>query len=275
MLQIDSASIYYETAGSGQPIVFIHAGVADSRQWDREFTHFSKSFKVIRYDMRGFGNSDPCDGEFSHLNDLVKLLEHLSISQPVILVGCSMGGSAALDFALDFPDKVKALVLVDSKPSGLQLDLPAPAKFKLVEEAEEEGDLEQVAELETQIWFDGDRPTINVNQEMRSLVYRMNLKALKNDAKELGTQLPNSTTPAIERLGNIEVPVLGIVGESDISYMHAATEFMATKISNFQQTTIKNAAHLPNMDQPEVFQSVLTHFLKTLHSTFASSHAEN
>ena len=208
MFEIDNAAIYYEAAGSGQPMIFIHAGVADSRQWVKEFTQFSKNFAVIRYDMRGYGKSEPVDGEFTHLGDLVALLEHLSIDQPAILIGCSMGGSTALDFALDYSDKVKALVLVDSAPSGLHIDLPTPAKFKLVEEAYEAGDLELVSELETQIWFDGDRTSQSVNQEMRSLAYSMNLTALQHEAKGLGTRLPNSESHAIDRLSEIQIPVL-------------------------------------------------------------------
>jgi 2-hydroxy-6-oxonona-2,4-dienedioate hydrolase len=243
MLKVGSAAIYYETAGSGEPIVFIHAGVADSRQWSNEFSHFSKRFNVIRYDMRGFGQSEPADGEFTHLGDLVALLEHLSIDQPVILVGCSMGGSTALDYALEELDKVRALILVDSAPSGLQIDLPSPAKFALVEEADEAGNLELVAELETQIWFDGDRKTSSVNQQMRQLAYAMNLAALHHEAKALGTRHPNSETPAIDELGKLQIPVLAIVGENDIPYMHAAAEILATKISNFRKVTIENAAH--------------------------------
>lgn len=266
MLELGNAVIYYETAGSGQPIIFLHAGVADSRQWNNEFRYFSKNFSVTRYDMRGFGESEPVAGEFTHLDDLAALLGHLNIDQPAILVGCSMGGRTALDFALEYPNKVKALVLVDSAPSGLHIDLPTPAKFALVETADEAGNLELVAELETQIWFDGDRETQTVDQEMRKLAHTMNFLALQHDAKGLGKRSPNTATDAIERLDRLEVPVLSIVGENDIPYMHAAAEALAPKISNYRQVTIKNAAHLPNMDQPAIFQNLLTKFIESIPS---------
>lgn len=262
MLEVGNARIFYETLGQGQPVVFIHAGVADSRQWNNEFHSLSEKYSVVRYDMRGFGKSEPVDGEFSHLDDLTRLLEHLNFDEPLILVGCSMGGGTALDYALKDPDKVRALVLVDSAPSGLQIDLPTPPKFKLVEEAEKAGNLELVSEIETQIWFDGDRPVGSVDQEMRQLAYEMNLIALRNDEKGLGTQLPNSKTHAIERLAELQIPVLAIVGENDIPYMHAAVDVMGTKISNYRHVTIANAAHLPNMDQPEEFESVLMNFIQ-------------
>src|SRR5215211_9010378 len=89
-VNIDNAKIYYETAGKGMPLVMIHAGVADSRQWNDEFAAFSQSNQVVRYDMRGYGKSEPVDGEFSHLSDLVTLLDALEIRAPFALMGCSM-----------------------------------------------------------------------------------------------------------------------------------------------------------------------------------------
>lgn len=264
MLEAGNARIFYEMAGQGSPLVFIHAGVADSRQWNNEFRRLSETHRVLRYDMRGFGKSEPVDGEFSHLGDLTRLLEHLRIDEPLILIGCSMGGGTALNYALDEPDRVRALVLVDSAPAGLQIDLPAPPKFKLVEEAEKAGNLELVSEIETQIWFDGDRSVGSVDRGMRQLAYQMNLIALRNDARGLGTRLPDSEKPAIERLGELRMPVLAIVGEYDIPYMHAAADVMGTKISDYRQVTIANAAHLPNMDQPEEFERVLTGFIQSI-----------
>jgi 3-oxoadipate enol-lactonase len=116
---INNALIYYETAGEGQPFVMIHAGVADHRQWNNEFAFFAKNYHVIRYDMRGHGKSEPVEGEFSHLQDLISLLDFLQIEQPMILMGCSMGGGLAMDFALEQPDRVKALIMVGSAPSGV------------------------------------------------------------------------------------------------------------------------------------------------------------
>ncbi len=266
MLQTNNAAIYYEIAGSGQAVVFIHAGVADSRQWNNEFAHFAASYRVVRYDLRGFGKSNPVAGEFTHLGDLEALLDHLEITHPVILVGCSMGGGLALDYALENPAKVRALVLVDSAPTGLELNIARPTKFALVDAAEEAGDIELVAELETQIWFDGDREVSDVNQEMRQLAYEMNLNVLRQDAKALGQQLANLKSAAANRLAEVQIPVLGIIGANDIPYMHAATDHMADTFTDFCKVTIDNAAHLPNLDQPEEFKHILTRFIER-HST--------
>ncbi len=259
---IHQAQIYYETAGEGQPFVMIHAGIADSRQWNNEFACFSKHFQVVRYDLRGYGKSAPVDGEFSHFLDLVALLDYLNIDRPIILMGCSMGGGLAMDFALAQPSRVKALIMVDAGPSGLELDVPTPAKFAEADKAYDLGDLDRVAELDTQIWFDGEgRTPGQVDQAMRQLVYAMDRNVLAQEAKHLGKRLPNAQSPAFKRLNELIAPVLVIVGQYDTPYMLAATEYMVENLPNARKMIIENAAHLPNMDQPNEFQRIVTSFL--------------
>lgn len=263
--RLDNATIYYEVAGKGQPLVMIHAGVADSRQWNNEFANFSQGYQVIRYDMRGYGKSEPVDGEFSHMGDLVSLLDALEIHEPLIIMGCSMGGGLAIDFALTYPARVKALILVGSGPGGLELDVPSPAKFADAEKAFEAGDLDLVAEIETQIWFDGiGRTPEQVDPEMRKLLYEMNRLALSHEVRQLGKRQPNLQNPAFERLGDLNLPVLVIVGAHDTEYILAAADYMAEKIPSARKAIIADAAHLPNMDQPREFQGIVKDFLDNL-----------
>src|SRR6266498_1542454 len=262
---IDNAKIYYETAGKGIPLVMIHAGVADSRQWNNEFTDFAQSYQVIRYDMRGYGKSEPVDGEFSHLSDLVSLLDALEIRGPLVMMGCSMGGGLAMDFALTYPSRAKALIMVDAGPSGLELDVATPSKFADAERAFEAGNLDLVAEIETQIWFDGmDRTPDQVNQAMRKLLCEMDRIVLSHEVKQLGKRLPNTQTAAFGRLADLDIPVLVIVGAHDTPYMLAAAEYMTEKIQSARKVIIEDAAHLPNMDQPQEFQRIVKDFLESL-----------
>ena len=259
---INNALIYYEITGEGQPFVMIHAGVADHRQWNNEFAYFANRFGVLRYDMRGYGKSEPVDGEFSHLQDLTALLDTLHLEEPLMLMGCSMGGGLAMNFALTQPSRVKALIMVGSGPTGLELDVPTPDKFAEAEKAYKAGDLDLVAEIETQIWFDGmGRTPAQVNQAMRQLAYDMNRIALSHEAKELGKRLPDTETPAVERLSELHIPVLAIVGDQDTPYIRAAADYMLEKIPSAQKVIIEDAAHLPNMDHPEEFQRIVTKFL--------------
>jgi pimeloyl-ACP methyl ester carboxylesterase len=266
-VNINGAQIYYETAGKGTPFVMIHAGVADSRQWNNEFAFFAQHYQVLRYDMRGYGKSEPVDGEFSHMSDLVSILDALEIQEPVVIMGCSMGGGLAMDFALTYPSRVKALIMVGSGPSGLKLDVSTPAKFAEAEKAFEAGDFDLVAEIETQIWFDGtNRTPEQVNQAMRKLAYEMNRQALSYEAMGLGKRLPNTEIMAFDRLQNLDIPVLVIVGTQDTPYILAAADYMVEKIPSARKAEVEDAAHLSNMDQPHEFQTIVKAFLESLSS---------
>ena len=262
---IDNAKIYYETAGEGIPLLMIHAGVADHRQWNNEFTAFAQGYQVIRYDMRGYGKSEPVEGEFSHMSDLVSLLDALEIHEPLVVMGCSMGGGLTMDFALTYPARARALIMVDSGPSGLELDVPTPSKFAEAEKAFEAGDLDLLAEIETQIWFDGmDRTPQQVNPAMRGLLYEMDRLALSHEVRQLGKRMPNTQIPAFGRLGDLGIPVLVIVGAHDTPYILAAADYMMEKIRSAKKVIIEDAAHLPNMDQPHEFQGIVKDFLASL-----------
>lgn len=262
LARINHASIHYEMAGEGMPFVMIHAGVADSRQWNNEFAYFSQIYRVLRYDLRGYGQSEPVDGEYNHLEDLRELLAHLEVQEPLVLMGCSMGGSLAMDLALTQPSGVRALIMVDSAPSGLDLDVQTPAKFEEAEKAFLAGDLDLLAELETQIWFDGmDRTPAQVDQPMRKLVYDMDRLALSLQARGLGKRLPNTQTSLLERLPELDVPVLIIEGWHDTPYILAAGDYMLERLPCTRRVRMEDAAHLPNLDHPAEFQRIVKTFL--------------
>lgn len=124
---LNHTTFAYETAGAGRPLVFIHAGIADSRMWDGQFSALAGSFKVVRYDMRGFGRTPPAEGSYAHHEDLAALLTHLGLGR-VSLVGCSMGSKTALDFALQYPERVDRLVLSSPAVGGLAFDGPPPPR---------------------------------------------------------------------------------------------------------------------------------------------------
>jgi pimeloyl-ACP methyl ester carboxylesterase len=260
-IKVDNAMLYYEIAGAGSPLVMIHAGVADSRQWDNEFPYLAQNFRVLRYDMRGFGKSLPADGDYSNLVDLETLLNRLQLQEPLILIGCSMGGALAMDFSLAYPEKVKALVMVASGPSGLRLDVPGHPQEEAAAAAYKAGDLDLLAELEAQIWFDGMGRTVQqVNQQMRGLAREMNRLALAHDAQQLGKRLADTDNPAANRLRELRIPVLILIGENDIPYLQAAADTMVEDVENNRKVIILDAGHLPNMEHPDEFRHALDAF---------------
>lgn len=152
--------------------------------------------------------------------------------------------------------------MVGSGPSGLELDVPAPAKFAEAEKAYKNKDWDLLAELETQIWFDGTgRTSEQTDQEMRKLAHEMNRNALNHESKGLGKRLPNTETPAFDRLEELNIPVLVIVGVHDTPYILSSADYMVEKLPSAQKVMIEDAAHLPNMDHPNEFREIVRSFL--------------
>jgi len=257
---LNGTAFYYEIAGAGSPLVLVHAGICDSRMWDAQFAFFAQHYRVIRYDLRGYGQTAAMDGPFAHHHDLYSLLKHLGIARTHLL-GCSMGGSACLDFALAYPDMVDRLILVGSAPGGYQTKRPRPAPIAAVDAALERGDFATAAELETQIWVDGiGRTPDQVAPAIRDLVRAMNMIALQNEVLALGQPQPLDP-PAAQRLAEVQAPTLLLVGDLDQPRTLDAIEFMAERLSNARKMVMTDTAHLPNLEQPEQFNAIMLDFL--------------
>jgi pimeloyl-ACP methyl ester carboxylesterase len=260
-VSVSGATLYYELVGEGEPLVLVHAGIADSRMWDGQIEAFAQRYRVIRYDMRGFGKTVMVKGPYSHHEDLRGLLDSVDVGR-AHLVGCSMGGATVLDFALRFPERVGALVLVGSDMSGFEADVERPKQWDELVAADEAGDLERVSELEVQIWVDGPgREPEDVPAAVRDLVREMNLIALRNDVAGLGEELPPEP-PAVDRLVEIRAPSLVIVGDSDQPRTTATAGLLESELPNVRKVVMPGVAHLPNMERPEEFNRIVLDFLE-------------
>lgn len=229
--------------------------------WDDQFDVLANDHSVLRYDLRGFGQTAPIEGEFSHHEDLRALLDFLGVERAAF-VGCSKGGTVAMDFALAYPQRAAALVVVGSAPSGYQSEDEAPPPFwdDLVT-AWKAGELEQVAEFEVRLWVDGHTRTPDqVDGAIRDKVRAMNLIALHNEKLGLGQERPLDP-PAMERLADLSIPVMALVGDLDMPDIVAATRLMANQITGARQVIMPGTAHLPNMEQPARFNRIVAEFL--------------
>lgn len=261
---VKGARLYYELAGEGASIVMIHAGIADCRMWDGEFEAFARSHRVLRYDMRGYGKSLPVEGEFNLQDDLETLLNKLDVTPPFSLMGCSMGGGLAIDFALSHPDRAANLILVGSDPAGLDLEAEWPDElFAQSEAAFEAGDVERAAELDMRIWFDGHgRSRQDVNGDARRKAKAMAKLVAKHELKGIGTHArKDAAIPAAERLHELSMPALIVIGENDLPYLRLAADYMTEKLPAAAKLVLQDAGHLPNLEHPAAFQAAVLGFL--------------
>lgn len=264
--EINNARLYYELAGAGAPFVMIHAGIADCRMWDAEFAHFTKSHRVLRFDMRGYGKSLPVHGEFNIQDDLRALLDYLNVGAPLILMGCSMGAGLAIDYALTHPDEVGTLILVGGAPAGFEADVAGPDElFAQSEQAFRDGDVERVAEIDMKIWFDGfGRSSENLNQQARMRAWEMARQVTEHELKAIGTHIRKTfEPPAAERLAELNMPSLVIIGEKDLPYLKLAAEYLSARMPAATLALMPDAAHLPNMEHPERFRALVEDFLSS------------
>lgn len=256
--QRGGAEIYYEWAGSGPPVVLLHAGIADSRMWDLQFEAFAESHTVVRFDARGYGRTRPVAGNFSQREDLRALLTLLDITRPS-LVGCSMGSRTALDFALRYPHRLDRLVLVSPAVSGFRYQgRPSPLWYE-IEAAEIADDMARVNELEIQMWVDGPRRRPeHVTPWVRALALEMNAIALAHT----GVGREDPALSAEGRLHQVTAPTLLVVGEEDTPWTRAEANWLMKFMDGARRVDVPDAGHLVNMEQPAAFNEVVLGFLK-------------
>jgi 3-oxoadipate enol-lactonase len=260
MAEINGARIKYQISGKGQPIVLVHAGICDSRMWDEQVPAFSKHYRVIRYDMRGYGESSMPAADFSHPSDLHGLLLDLAIEKAV-LIGCSMGGRVIVDLALEHPEMVSGLILVAASVSGYDFEAEAPPQWQEMVAAFKSGDFDRAAELDCQIWLDGrQRTPAEVDSQVRQKVIEMDKIALENESQGVGQEIRHPK--AAPRLAEIQVPTLILVGELDQPDLIQIARAMHTDIQDSQIMLMKGVAHLPNMEKPDEFNQLVLEFLR-------------
>ena len=260
---INGAKIYYEVAGEGQPILMVHAAIASKSMWDDQFEFFARRYTVVRYDRRGYGQSLPVAGAYQSHEDMRALLDFLNLDH-AILMGSSMGGGACMNFALAYPDRTDALIMVGSAPGGFAYDDWSPSPLdEEMEAALETGDLERANEAAMKLFVDGQgRAPDQVDPTLRQKVYDMNMIALRN-GPSMGNEVP-LPTPAAERLAELHLPALIVMGDLDEEYIDRAAAFMAANIAGARAIVMPGTAHLPNMEFPAEFNAHVQAFLDSL-----------
>jgi len=256
-VETEGGRIFYEEAGDGPAVVMIHDGLLHRVTWDAQFTPFAESHRVIRWDRRGYGRSDPPTGPFRNIDDLYSLMSQLEVGRAA-LVGCSSGGLLAIEFTLAHPDKVSALVLVGPIVSGF----PFTEHFK-TRGGRGMPDHDAPASQRIDYWTATD-PWIMAPE---STAARSALRALLlSNPKNLTGSGRYARWPGFscfDRLAEIEVPTLLVVGESDIPDVHAHVGAIEAGIPGAERVVLRHCGHLAHMEVPEAFNRLVLEFLES------------
>jgi pimeloyl-ACP methyl ester carboxylesterase len=247
MVAVDGDEVWADdSAGDGRPLVLLHPGVGDSRIWEPVLPALTASWRVIRYDARGFGRSPAPTVTFSLLTDLITVLDYFGLDR-VAIVGCSQGGGSALGLAVEHPARLSALVLlcpgIPGYPWPEEPDDELGAEY---ERALGAGDVEALAGLMQRVWAAAG-PTPAVIEQLRS--------AARAEISSGDLQQPDP--PVFDRLGEVAVPTSLLVGDADFAPLIEADRQAADRIPGCELTVAPGMDHLPPLREPDLVLRVI------------------
>ena len=256
--KIRGIDLYYEEQGKGTPIVFVHGHPFNHTMWKYQVPRFSQKYRLIMPDLRGYGRTDITPGRVmldEMALDILHLLDALQIRQ-AIFCGLSMGGQIVLDFYRLFPEKVKALVIVDSDARGETAETHRQ-RLQKAETILEDGMKKHTDDTIHQYIAPAsmaNKPVYTHLYEMMSTTHAEGAAAAHRGRAERRDHL--SILPAIK------IPCLIVVGEEDFFTPLPIARLMSDSIPGAQLAVINGAGHLPNMEAPDAFNDTLYDFLK-------------
>lgn len=256
------ATLAVKVVGNGDPVVFLHAGVCDSRMWRAQLDGIGADNKAVAYDRRGFGETRTEKEDFSAVADLMAVMGALANGTPAILVGCSEGGRIALDATLRHPTRVRALVLIAPSVTGAPEAVYTPGIKHLMtqlKEAQQVGDVDWVNAIKARLFLDGPlAPERRVTGQARRLFLDINGIALRSPP--IGSNL--DVAPAFGRLGEISAPSFIIWGDLEFPHIQDRCRHVAATVLNGLGHELAGAAHLPSLERPAEVTDLIAEFIE-------------
>ena len=259
------AGLAYDRAGprGDLPVVLIHAGIADRRMWQPQWSALTAQRDAVRLDLRGFGEStERPRNALSPADDVIDALAALGIGR-CHLVGASFGAGVAVEVALTRPEHVDSLML--SAPGGSLIADATPdlqAFFDAEQAALARDDLDGAVEANLAWWVDGPHRDVgDVDPKVRELVGHMQRRAFELTANWGDVEEEELDPPALERLAEIRVPTLVLVGALDLDAIVDTARRVTDGIRDARRLDWADTAHLPSMERPDDFFALLRNWL--------------
>jgi pimeloyl-ACP methyl ester carboxylesterase len=266
-VDVPGGRLFAVEEGVGPPLILIHAAIVDHTSWDPMVPALiSAGYRVIRYDLRGFGASTTDDVEYSDRADLRAVLDAFGVRHAAI-VGNSKGGHIALEMAIESPDRVVAVVPIGAGPGGFQGGT-TPLEQAIFDESErvesaDPRDPDAIVDLLVRVWVDGPgQPATRVPSEIRETVRRL-ARPLHEPGHVAGRGIP-MIPPTNDRLGDLGCPVLAVAGALDLSLFAEALQRLETAAPNARTVMWPDVAHMIGMEQPERLAALVIDFLAPL-----------
>jgi 3-oxoadipate enol-lactonase len=255
-LEISGSKIYYEECGAGPvAVVLLHDGLLHSVTWDGIWQPLCAKYHAVRYDRRGYGHSEAPKGQFAPTEDLFALLQHLKIERAVV-AGNSSGAALAIDFALAHPELVEGLFLIGPVVDGMGVSAAFIERGEKNMAPLKNGDAKGAAEN-----WSKDRYIIGEGHDpARKKVYEV-LTENPQNLKYTGEFEIRNSRPSNSRLAEIHTPTSIVVGEFDISDVHAQAGAIEAGIAGAERDIIINAGHLVQVEEPDVLMQKLAPFV--------------
>jgi 3-oxoadipate enol-lactonase len=230
--------------------VLVHAGIADSRMYRQQLATLAPA---RAFDLPGFG-TQPLEADTVDYRQFVR--DRLP-SEPVTLIGTSLGGGIALEPALETPERVAALVLVGPGLDGHEWSEEVRASWEEEEEALGRGDLDAAVEANLRVWLPDD-----VDPDVRALVADMQRNAFELQAGHDDVHTNRLDPPASTRLADVAAPTLVVTGAADVRDIHENADRLAAEIPGAERASIAGSGHLPSLERPDEFDAVVLAFLR-------------
>ena len=256
-IAVPNGELYFESIGEGDPLILIHSGFSDRRNWNHQIQNLKEKFNTIIYDQRGSGHSSVIASAFSPADDLKALMDYLKIPKASI-VGHSIGGTIALDFALQYPDRVTTLALLAPGLNGYSWS-------------------KEYIDLMQSVWGVLD-PKEMTNRFLSSPFYSIAMRD-SNISSEITTITQQSFekvltwktfnpqdvqwffSQPISHLKNLRVPTLVTYGDQDSHDIKQIAQILRESLPNVEEAQIRNSDHLLNFEEPRKLNSLIIDFI--------------